>query len=413
MRVESKLEAVSPDFKVKNITDYLPRSKRETVPAFSILLVDDDPMQINLMETILRKENAGYSIRTVKNAEQAIQCLRTSAMDLVVTDLNMSGLSGIDLLKWIKETIPNTSVIIITGNTDITPCIEALRNGAADYFTKPFPITDLRDAVSKCLEKGARTKSKGGTSRTAGSVPEDVMNMFKLLAHDARDGLVSINDMLNIMNKRSTYNNNAEWIPTFVERIRSKLKKITGVAEDFFNLACSLNEDEKAKQQLVDLEKDIIKNVWSEFDLEIMSKDINVANIFNNAEAKELKVKGNREQLKSVFRNLFSNAIKNCSGRDRLVSCDIQQENERYQIKIFNSNKNPYMIEMDGTGHGRLGEADWQKNGEGVGGGLPLVKKIIQKHGGNIWFEPRNDGNSFVFTLPAHDRAPAEFRSQL
>lgn len=150
MKVESKLQVASTACKLKHINEYLHIGKK-TNKENSVLLVDDDPVMLKLMKTILKTCNNIDSVNATKSAEEAIDYLLSRSVDVVVTDVNMNGMSGIELLKWVKKKLPSTFVVIITGNLDMATCWKARSNGADDYITKPFSISELRAAVEKCF----------------------------------------------------------------------------------------------------------------------------------------------------------------------------------------------------------------------------------------------------------------------
>lgn len=117
----------------------------------SILLVDDD----DLIRRTLRRdiEEIGYSATAVADGETALAVLQEHYYDLVLTDLRMEGISGIEVLKGAKARSPEIGVIILTGFGDISSAIEALRSGADDYLLKPYAYEDLALCLRNCLEK--------------------------------------------------------------------------------------------------------------------------------------------------------------------------------------------------------------------------------------------------------------------
>ncbi|MCX5864789.1 MAG: response regulator [Deltaproteobacteria bacterium] len=117
----------------------------------SILLVDDE----ELIRRTLRRdiEEIGYSATAVADGETALAVLQEHYYDLVLTDLRMEGISGIEVLKGAKARSPDIGVIILTGFGDISSAIEALRNGADDYLLKPYAYEDLALRLRNCLEK--------------------------------------------------------------------------------------------------------------------------------------------------------------------------------------------------------------------------------------------------------------------
>ena len=98
---------------------------KEEQENYKVLVVDDNHHMRQILCEFLKDQ--GYSITTVKNGEDAIDKLSAHHFDIVLTDLNMGQLNGIDVLKKTKELSPHTPVIITTGNSDVTYVIEALR----------------------------------------------------------------------------------------------------------------------------------------------------------------------------------------------------------------------------------------------------------------------------------------------
>ena len=123
---------------------------------YNILLADDDSHMLGVIDEILVDEN--YQVIRATSGEAAIELLNTKDFDLVITDLNMGKANGIAVLKRAKELNHETMVIIMTGNTDVTFAIEALRLNADDYLLKPFNMDYFLDRVSNCLEKLESTR---------------------------------------------------------------------------------------------------------------------------------------------------------------------------------------------------------------------------------------------------------------
>jgi len=116
-----------------------------------ILVVDDSPRTLEVIQRNL--EAAAYEVFTASSVEQAIAFLEQSSVDLVITDIKMPKVSGLELLKYVKENVKGTEIMIITGYPSIKGAVSAVKNGAEDYLTKPFTDEELLSAVSKMLEK--------------------------------------------------------------------------------------------------------------------------------------------------------------------------------------------------------------------------------------------------------------------
>jgi two-component system response regulator PilR (NtrC family) len=116
-----------------------------------ILIVDDDLSGREWLEIMLRK--AGYNVSTASGGEEALKMLNQTICDLVVSDIQMPGMGGVELLKNIKETSPDTEVIMITAYASTETAIEAMKRGAYDYITKPFKVDEIKLIIRKALEK--------------------------------------------------------------------------------------------------------------------------------------------------------------------------------------------------------------------------------------------------------------------
>ncbi len=115
-----------------------------------ILVVDDDQ---NLRRvTQVQLEDEGYTVTTAANAEDALGVLARTPQDLVITDLSMPGMSGVDLLRTIRSEYPETGVVLITAFGTVESAVDAMRLGAIDYITKPANPDSLRLVVGRALE---------------------------------------------------------------------------------------------------------------------------------------------------------------------------------------------------------------------------------------------------------------------
>lgn len=117
----------------------------------NILVVEDE----ELMRTILRKilEEANYQVSTADNAENALEIFSTSEIDIILTDIRMAGMDGLELLDRIKTIDTEALVIIMTAYSSVDSAIAALRKGAYDYVTKPFVNEDLLQTIKNALRQ--------------------------------------------------------------------------------------------------------------------------------------------------------------------------------------------------------------------------------------------------------------------
>jgi len=112
-----------------------------------ILVVDDEPLIRDLLRDILKEE--GYEVSIAKEGLSALKKIKKEEVDLVITDVKMPGLDGIKLLKEIKKVSPSTLVIVITAYGTIENAVEAMKEGAYDYITKPITPEQLKLVLQK------------------------------------------------------------------------------------------------------------------------------------------------------------------------------------------------------------------------------------------------------------------------
>jgi diguanylate cyclase (GGDEF)-like protein len=117
-------------------------------PNSTILIIDDDEQIRGLLKELLRDE---YECAEVGSAEEALSVLTSLNFDLVISDIQMNGISGLDLVPLILERTPDTVVVMISGQQSIESAIEAMRVGAFDYITKPLDLRHVKAAVRRAL----------------------------------------------------------------------------------------------------------------------------------------------------------------------------------------------------------------------------------------------------------------------
>jgi diguanylate cyclase (GGDEF)-like protein len=126
-------------------------------PKANVLIIDDDEPIRDLLIAILGNS---YSCSSVASAEEALTKLSEEAFDLVISDIDMEGMSGKELIPKLHSISPGTVVVMISGNQDIETAIEAMRVGAFDYITKPLDIRHVDAAVQRALDHRSLIREK-------------------------------------------------------------------------------------------------------------------------------------------------------------------------------------------------------------------------------------------------------------
>ena len=120
-------------------------------PTPSILIVDDDELICKQLERLYSQN--GYRVSTANAAEKGLERLEGGDIDLVVTDIRLPGLSGVELTKRIQENWPDVPVIVITGYGDIGTAVDVLKVGASDYIVKPFSVSAITESTRAVLKR--------------------------------------------------------------------------------------------------------------------------------------------------------------------------------------------------------------------------------------------------------------------
>lgn len=129
----------------------------------NILVVDDEPVARQSLSEILRLE--GYAVNSVPNGQAAVEYVRTHPVELVVVDLRMPGMDGLEVIQVVNQISPETEVVLLTAFGTTESAIQALRLRVHDYLLKPAPPSQVVNSVKKGLaRREARLKARGGTS---------------------------------------------------------------------------------------------------------------------------------------------------------------------------------------------------------------------------------------------------------
>ncbi len=122
-----------------------------SLQASRLLVVDDEEIARTNLEYILRKD--GYQVASAASGLEALGRLKEQEFDLVLTDLKMEKMDGLQLLESVKQTAPATDIIMITGYATVATAVDALRKGAAHYLSKPINLDELRTSVREIIDK--------------------------------------------------------------------------------------------------------------------------------------------------------------------------------------------------------------------------------------------------------------------
>ena len=150
-----------------------------------LLVVDDDA---NIRETLCDLFSAGHFCQSAETAEQALALLESDPFDVVLTDISMPGLSGLELLGIVRERWPELPVIIISGIRSKEQAQGMIRMGAFDYLLKPFQLEDVEASVNSAIEHHRRLLAARQRHADSADVAKPKMYVLSLYAENKKTG---------------------------------------------------------------------------------------------------------------------------------------------------------------------------------------------------------------------------------
>jgi K+-sensing histidine kinase KdpD len=226
---------------------------------------------------------------------------------------------------------------------------------------------------------------------------ENILHMLKIMSHDVRGPLIAMAATLKLL-QRGSYGSIDKSVANTVKDLSIRVKQILGIAEDCLGKANAVDAHMKIEKYEIDLRQEVIDSVLDELSNEIETGEIAIDNKLGTIWTGTILVNASKIWLKVVYRNLFKNAIK-YGGHGCTIAFGYEDHGSFYRLNVYNTGalipegKRSFLFT-------KFGRAEGETVREGVGMGLFLIKEIINRHGGDIWYEAKDNGNNFVFTLP-------------
>lgn len=375
-----------------------------THPVFSpfrIAVIEDESVQRQALMDVLRMEGydcLGYDLPLAALADENL-----ANADLLITDLNMPGMTGLELIQTVRQKNPEIGAILVTGRASLQTAIDAVRVGAADYVLKPFKLTTILATVSKAIEQQRLRREVARLQRDLEVRNQELIlinmeldSFAARLSHDLRGPILNMKMVLQILKDEALHSLHDDVQPLILAGLKSG-ERATKMVQDL--LAFSRLGYKDLPVEPVDLNK-LLHVVLAELDSSIPPQGCVIK--INDLPV----VLGHDGLLQQAFTNLISNAIKysRTKAEPRVeIASDSTATVGFVKISVtdngvgFDAGKESQLFMPFQRLH-----QPWEFPGEGMG--LANVKRIVERHGGEVSAEPNPEGGArFSLTLPVKD----------
>lgn len=366
-----------------------------------ILVIDDEAMVRESLVTYLRE--GGYRVRSAGTGEEGLWLLEERRADLIFTDIKMPGLSGIDVLRRVRERWPATEVVLITGFATVDHAVEALRLGAYDFLLKPVRLARLDLVVRHCEERIRFSRDNRELREVVERLRELNLQKEKFIAlanHEIRTPTTVAAGLVSLLTER-TEELSPELYQLVIGADRA-MRRLKEVVEDLGDLGLAQNERlqiHRSVQSAAEFSQDLEE-------LCDMYRSLRNLTIKVDADPRSLPdLHFDRRKLLRAVGALVQNAVKFTPDGGEVV-VRVRVEGAEFLVEVLDSGVGvpageaskifePFYEAAD-VRHHRTSAHEF--GGGGLGVGLSLAQGIAKGHEGSLDYEPRPGGGS-VFRL--------------
>ncbi|MCU0849335.1 MAG: response regulator [Spirochaetes bacterium] len=348
-----------------------------------LLIIDDEDIVLKSCKRILIKEP--YEVETAYSAEHGLEKLEKGGYDVVITDLMMPGMGGMELLRTIKQRNMDVTVIIFTGFATAETAREALKMGAFDYIPKPFTPEEFRDVVGNAV----KTREENSDAK--------MLDLMAIVSHDLKSPISVVQTNAETL-YRGYFGDLAPDQKKTIEAILRNCQYLEDIIRTYIDLSKMGLDGMGFMKQEINLVEDVVRPI-----LEQPENQNNIKGIKINAEFRERPVvSADPNLLKIVVTNLLNNAIKYGTAGSE-IKIGVEKRDGGHVFSIYNEGVGLSKEDIESRLFKKYSRVK-QKGTEGIKGtglGLYICKTIMDKHGGRIWAESeQGKWIRFFFSIP-------------
>lgn len=364
-------------------------------PGPSVLVVDDEEWMRDACQTILSAE--GYAVLVAQDAASGLDLAARHRPDIVLVDIRMPGINGLEFLRRVKDYDPDVVGIVITGYATIQVALEAVKAGAFEFLSKPFEPEELRGTVRRGLDQRHAIRQTALLGPDLSSLRGVHM---AVLAHQLKSPLSSLRQCAEVV-LQGYAGDLPENARGMIEVIARRADQMISLVHDWLLLVRIEEGGGVVRQDSVDL-RELLSTLVSGRATEAQAAGVSLSLVPEGGAA---EVEGDRAMLQELFANLVTNAIK-YTPRGGSVRIELGSEGA---ASVF------VKVTDDGPGipadeQARIFEPFYrgkaQRGISGDGLGLPISRRIARGHGGELSVKSAEGrGSEFRVVLPRKTEA--------
>ncbi len=355
----------------------------------SILVIDDEESMRDSCSQVLTKD--GHRVETAENGMVGLEKIKAFKPDLVLVDLKMPGISGMEVLEKISVIDPTIVAVVITGYANLESAIDAFKRGAYDFLPKPFTPDELRIIIKRGLERRKLILKSIALEQEKESMRKFFITM---VSHQLRSPLVTVQQHLEVI-LGGIVGDVPEKQEKLLRRAGESISSLLTLIKDWLDLSKietgKLTESFESLSLLPIIEETIES-------LQPLAEESNITVTLNQDHVDIPMIKGDQQSLKQLFFNLINNAIK-FNRKGGQVTISLHERNSHIDINISDTGigiaQEDLPFIFDEFHRVRSDEA---QTVPGTGLGLSIARKIAEAHSASISVESRV-GEGTVFTV--------------
>src|SRR5213593_3155824 len=393
-----------------------------------VLVVDDEESVVVTIKAILQLD--GYNVATTTSGARARKMVRDVEYDLVLTDLRLEDGDGLDVLKAVRESYPETVTIMLTGYASLESAIQALRAGAYDYLVKPSEVEELRATVARGLERrrlGQELRARvaeladlnASLQQRIDEATAELKERYEQLkeldrmksqflsiaSHELKTPITAMSGFLQVALRRVRRMSDGEGgqhppgeslqaVLEQLEVVYRQTGKLARLIDELLDVSRIQTGRIEFRYGDVDL-GELANEIATRMQLTTATHKISVSNESKNV------VTADRDHLEQVLNNLLTNAIK-YSPAGGSITIDVRPDEGGVRVSVTDQGIGIPEKELEAIfGLFYRSPDRAARDAAGMGLGLYISKEIVVRHGGRIWAERGGEkGSTLNVVIP-------------